>query len=516
MKSYKTSAAPSKTGLFILNCFVATASLHASVTSVAWYRFGEADPGAFSGAIVNITSQDSVGGNHLQRVGNPRYTNDVAIASINSTLAVQFDGSSQFLTNRAVLNGVTDNFGMEAWVRPASTNGNVPVVYNGDETAGTGWALWQKFDTYEGIWGGDILFGGTARAGSWAHVAIVRNQGTNILYFNGAQVAALGPVGPPDSPTGPITVGGASDPNYPLFYPGTVDEVRVFTFAPGQFSPNDLLINRQLAGALATTINAANRFAYGANIGWMDWRGNTNNGAVVGEFICSGSIYAANVGWINLGGGSPANGIQYQNISENDFGVNHDGSGNLRGYAYAANIGWINFENSGAPKVDLITGMMSGYAYSANCGWISLSNAFAVVQTDTIAPGALAPNGLPIAWLLQHFGTTNVLANADRDGDGMSNLQEYLAGTDPNDRNSRLVITGFATPNGGTLPALTWDSVLTRQYRIQKTFDLAAPLWIDSGLGLISPDGPSTRRDFPDIGATNAFYRVQAVKPLTP
>src|ERR1039458_3266391 len=145
----------------------------------------------------------------------------------------------------------------------------------------------------------------------------------------------------------------------------------------------------------ATTIDAANRYAYGANIGWMDWRGDTNNGTVISECVCSGYIYSANVGWINLGSGSPANQIQYQNNSAADFGVNQDGLGNLSGYAWGANIGWVNFEQlSGKPKVNLLNGQMSGYVWSANCGWISLSNAVAYVQTDTIQKGALAPNGL--------------------------------------------------------------------------------------------------------------------------
>src|ERR1051326_9018304 len=134
----------------------------------------------------------------------------------------------------------------------------------------------------------------------------------------------------------------------------------------------------------ATTITATNKFRFGGNIGWTDWRGNTNSGAVIGEYVCSGYIYAANVGWINLGSNAPANGIQYQNNSATDYGVNHDGLGNLRGFAWGANIGWINFENNGAPKVNLATGKLSGFVYSANCGWISLSNAFAVVQTDHI------------------------------------------------------------------------------------------------------------------------------------
>lgn len=39
------------------------------------------------------------------------------------------------------------------------------------------------------------------------------------------------------------------------------------------------------AWAATTTINAVNKFAYGAKLGWMDWRGDINNGAVIGEFV---------------------------------------------------------------------------------------------------------------------------------------------------------------------------------------------------------------------------------------
>ena len=265
----------------------------------------------------------------------------------------------------------------------------------------------------------------------------------------------------------------------------------------------------------ASTVNSANKFSYGANIGWADWRGDPNAGAVIGEYVCSGYIYSANVGWINLGSGTPANSIQYQNDSATDYGVNQDGLGNLRGFAYGANIGWIGFENSGAPKVDLVTGKMTGSIYSANCGWISLSNAFATVQTDTILPGALAANGLPIAWLLQSFGTTQVLANADADGDSASNMQEYLAGTNPNDAGSKFIVTLYSTSPDGSLTTLAWSSVLTRQYRIQQTVDLNSP-WFDSGLGLVLPDGANTSRTFAETNSPRRFFRVKAGQPLAP
>jgi hypothetical protein len=270
----------------------------------------------------------------------------------------------------------------------------------------------------------------------------------------------------------------------------------------------------------ASTINAANKYAYGANVGWLDFRGDTNNGVVIGEYVCSGNIYAANVGWINLGGGVPVNNIQYQNNAANDYGVNHDGAGNLRGYAYGANIGWINFETTGAPRVDLKTGKLSGSVYSANVGWISLSNAVAYVQTDTIAPGLMDTNGLPFAWEYQNFGGPGVNPNADPDGDGMSNLQEYLADTNPNLTGDNLKITAFSASFLGLNDndTLTWTSKPTRQYKVQYRSSIdATPSWLTLGFTFTPDPGPTTTGAI-GFGSPSSqrYFRVQAVRPLAP
>jgi hypothetical protein len=268
----------------------------------------------------------------------------------------------------------------------------------------------------------------------------------------------------------------------------------------------------------STSIDAINRYAYGGNIGWIDWVANTNNGAILGDYVCSGYLYSANIGWINLGSGSPANNIQYQNNSATDFGVNNDGAGNLTGYAWGANIGWITFEQTyGKPKINLLTGALSGYAWSANCGWISLSNAVAHVQTDYLYPGQLALNGLPIPWLLTYFGTTNVNANSDPTGKGMTVGQDYVAGTNPNSVNSVLRITAESFNSQGTVNSLTWLSEPTRLYYILGNTNLLTPTWQDSNLGLILPSsGSTTIAGFTDTKAGAKFYHVQAVLPLSP
>ena len=300
-----------------------------------------------------------------------------------------------------------------------------------------------------------------------------------------------------------------------------------------------LLANGPLAlqtAHAASTISTNNSMAYGANIGWMDWRGDeTNgcagctNGVVIGEFVVRGYIYGANVGWINLGNGNPTNGIQYTNNSTNDFGVNNLGTGELRGYAYGANIGWIVFTNRSAaglllsseiPHFDLITGRFSGYAYSANCGWISLSNAFASVKTDFCVPGIDTDgDGVPDAWEKLYFPVlTNVTASTDNDRDGVKDIDEYRADTNPTNVNDNLRITAITVNSVGSTSTVTWTSRPTRLYQVQTREDLVAGSWsTNTPPGTVIPDsGLTTTRTAPGSVTTQRFYRVQAIQPLKP
>ena len=283
-----------------------------------------------------------------------------------------------------------------------------------------------------------------------------------------------------------------------------------------------LLCAATLAAQGATSITPANHYAYGANLGWMDWRGDTANGAVIGEYACSGYIYAANVGWIHLGDGTPADAIHYQNNSASDYGVNRDGLGNLRGYAYGANIGWVNFENTGAPKVDLLTGKFSGSVYSANCGWIGLSNAFAQVQTAFIQPGLDSDgDGIPDAWELTYTNSlTPFSATSDTDGDGMSDLAEELADTNPLDPNDLLKITAYAAVffSGNETNSLRWTSKPSRLYQLNYRVNLnSGTPWLDA-TGVFAPDpGVETSRvlTFNPL-LPERYFSVQAIKPLLP
>lgn len=268
------------------------------------------------------------------------------------------------------------------------------------------------------------------------------------------------------------------------------------------------------ASMAATTIDPANKYAYGANIGWINAAGDTANGAVIGEAFCSGYLYAANCGWISLGDGTPADGQAYANDSATDFGVNHDGAGNLTGFAYGANIGWINFEQTyGQPQVDLITGAMSGYAYAANVGWINVGT----LKVASISPGPdTDSDGIPDAWEYGHTNVLSVLASGgeDHDGDGVSDIGEYKADTDPFDAEDSLRITDFQAQ--ATVNDVTWNTHPTRNYRLQTTTNLVTGAWTNTPSGLIHTEAADiTIQDTPNTNAPARFYRVNVTRPLS-
>ncbi|MSU59125.1 MAG: cadherin repeat domain-containing protein [Pedosphaera sp.] len=113
-------------------------------------------------------------------------------------------------------------------------------------------------------------------------------------------------------------------------------------------------------------------------------------------------------------------------------------------------------------------------------------------------------------WAEQYFAVvvTNIVSDDD-DGDGHTEAQELLAGTDPLDANSALRFGGL-TANGGGFTA-SWDSVAGKTYILQSATNVAGPY----------ADMPGTQTNAMgtlvglDFAATNAagFYRLRLVLP---
>ena len=114
-------------------------------------------------------------------------------------------------------------------------------------------------------------------------------------------------------------------------------------------------------------------------------------------------------------------------------------------------------------------------------------------------------DGIPDYWTHLYFGHDAGQAGDhsrpedDADGDGFSNVQEYLAGTSPVDAGAALRI--IAIEANETNMAVSFSSVAEKRYRLE---------WSDA------PGGSWTNSVAPDITGTGATFQVIDTDTMTP
>jgi len=115
-------------------------------------------------------------------------------------------------------------------------------------------------------------------------------------------------------------------------------------------------------------------------------------------------------------------------------------------------------------------------------------------------------DGLDDDWEWAHFGTLGRDGHTDFDGDGQSDLQEYLSGTDPGSANSALKLLTVASLAEGSL--IFWTSTPGKAYRVQFKNNLDEPAWTDLPGLVTASDSTSSKLD-PSAGLPRQrFYRV--------
>jgi hypothetical protein len=191
-------------------------------------------------------------------------------------------------------------------------------------------------------------------------------------------------------------------------------------------------------------IDAAQKFAWGENVGWLNWRDAGSAPGAQGVRILvganpalrflSGFIWAENIGWIHVGDGTPVDGVGYANTNGTDFGVNVRPDGTLFGFTWGENVGWINFGGgelatpAKPARLDSALCRFRGFAWGENIGWISLDHTthFVSLSSSACTPctGDIdgdAQVGLSdLTLLLSGYGIQSgaILADGDLDGDG--------------------------------------------------------------------------------------------------
>jgi hypothetical protein len=135
------------------------------------------------------------------------------------------------------------------------------------------------------------------------------------------------------------------------------------------------------------------------------------------------------------------------------------------------------------------------------------------VQARKIADMFSGGDGIPDWWRLAYFDHAtglagdNSRASDDADGDGATNLNEYLAATNPLSTNSVFRISAFS--HAGSSNAVLWTTVASRSYQLQQRDALSGTnLWIDVGPLRAGTGGVITQSV---IGSVTArFFRVRA------
>jgi hypothetical protein len=110
-------------------------------------------------------------------------------------------------------------------------------------------------------------------------------------------------------------------------------------------------------------------------------------------------------------------------------------------------------------------------------------------------------DGIPDDWQRHYWGTVWPAPNVDSDGDGASNLAEFLAGTDPRNASSVLAVQLSNREQG---IYIEWATTQGAHYQVQYTSDFQT--WTDVGTARFAP---STSDSIPmESGGTTKYYRV--------
>ena len=120
-------------------------------------------------------------------------------------------------------------------------------------------------------------------------------------------------------------------------------------------------------------------------------------------------------------------------------------------------------------------------------------------------------DGMDDDWEMAYFGTLDRDGTADFDGDGQTDRQEFLAGTDPTNKGSILrVLTLNLLGGGGT--RVIWSAAPGKTYQVQFKETLPDSPWNDVGGPVLANGTTASLMDYSAANASHRFYRAVLVR----
>ena len=225
----------------------------ATVTPQGWWRYGE-NPDYYADSTANArrfgygfscVGSGNAGG-VIQPFGCGGPLGDTGVTSTSCVLYTCGSGSMWGPGGDPGYNPPATNYVIECWCLPIAPGHNNSWLLMSGSGGGVALVLTNgPADTM--VIRAMIVGNGNPTIGdplvvdttSWTHLAIVNNNGTNTFYVNGL------PHGAPDVANNTVPAGvihAAGDPGSYNEFHGYMDELRISTFEPGQFSTTNLLL----------------------------------------------------------------------------------------------------------------------------------------------------------------------------------------------------------------------------------------------------------------------------------
>jgi hypothetical protein len=123
-------------------------------------------------------------------------------------------------------------------------------------------------------------------------------------------------------------------------------------------------------------------------------------------------------------------------------------------------------------------------------------------------------DGLPDTWEISNFGNLNQTSSGDSDSDGLSNLQEYIFGSDPKSATSGLPKVEVS-PTGSNGFTISFPTVLGRTYQVvgSDNLSLSSNNWPTIGSPVAGDGTTKSVTDSSSTNSTRKFYKVNVSAP---